>query len=166
VFMALAADEVVARDGIVLNPHYKNMGNLYGSEYWTCLLPRRLGEEGARGLMETRMPISARQAASIGLIDAVRRGAPEEFETAMIAHAKAMAAAPDFAERRAAKARQRTADVAQKPLSAYRAEELARMRLNFFGFDTSYHVARHDFITQTPKSRTPLYLARHRRTSL
>jgi len=30
--MALAADYVYARDGIVLNPHYKTMG-LYGSEY-------------------------------------------------------------------------------------------------------------------------------------
>jgi hypothetical protein len=34
--------------GVMLNPHYKNMGNLYGSEYWTYLLPRRVGEEGAR----------------------------------------------------------------------------------------------------------------------
>ena len=42
VYMALAADQVWARDGVVLNPHYKNMGNLYGSEYWTYLLPRRL----------------------------------------------------------------------------------------------------------------------------
>jgi putative two-component system hydrogenase maturation factor HypX/HoxX len=43
VFMALAADQVWARPGVVLNPHYKNMGNLHGSEYWTYLLPRRLG---------------------------------------------------------------------------------------------------------------------------
>jgi putative two-component system hydrogenase maturation factor HypX/HoxX len=35
VFLALAADHVWARQGIVLNPHYKGMGNLYGSEYWT-----------------------------------------------------------------------------------------------------------------------------------
>jgi len=32
VFLALAADRVYARDGVVLNPHYKGMGNLYGSE--------------------------------------------------------------------------------------------------------------------------------------
>jgi len=162
VFMALAADEVVAREGVVLSPHYKNMGNLYGSEYWTYLLPRRLGEGGAARLMETRMPISAREAASIGLIDGTGPGAPEAFEAAMIAYAQVTADAPMFAERLAAKARQRAADAAQKPLSAYRDEELTRMRLNFFGFDTSYHVARHDFITQVPKSRTPLYLARHR----
>jgi putative two-component system hydrogenase maturation factor HypX/HoxX len=42
VYMALAADRIWARRSVVLNPHYKNMGNLYGSEYWTYLLPRRL----------------------------------------------------------------------------------------------------------------------------
>ncbi len=34
-FLALAADRVWARAGVILNPHYRNMGNLYGSEYWT-----------------------------------------------------------------------------------------------------------------------------------
>jgi putative two-component system hydrogenase maturation factor HypX/HoxX len=36
------------------------------------------------------------------------------------------------------------------------------MRLNFYGFDPSYHVARYNFIHKIPKSRTPLTLARHR----
>ena len=49
VFLALAADQVLMRDGIVLNPHYKNMGNLYGSEYWTYVLPRRVGADRDRG---------------------------------------------------------------------------------------------------------------------
>ncbi len=43
-FIALAADRVLARSGIVLNPHYRGMGNLYGSEYWTYLLPKRTGQ--------------------------------------------------------------------------------------------------------------------------
>ena len=34
-FLARAADLVWTRDGVMLNPHYKNMGNLHGSEYWT-----------------------------------------------------------------------------------------------------------------------------------
>ena len=37
------------------------------------------------------------------------------------------------------------------------------MKLNFFGFDPSYHVARYHFVHKVPRSRTPLYLARHRR---
>ena len=48
IFLALAADQVVMRDGIVLNPHYKNMGNLFWSEYWTNVLPRRVGQDRAR----------------------------------------------------------------------------------------------------------------------
>src|SRR5206468_9272474 len=67
--LALAADRVWARDGVVLNPHYKGMGNLYGSEYWTYLLPRRVGPERARGVVEGRLPLGARQAAAMGLID-------------------------------------------------------------------------------------------------
>ena len=41
--LALAADQVVAREDVVLNPYYQHMGGLYGSEYWTYLLPRRVG---------------------------------------------------------------------------------------------------------------------------
>ena len=29
----------------MLNPYYRHMGGLYGSEYWTYLLPRRVGAE-------------------------------------------------------------------------------------------------------------------------
>jgi putative two-component system hydrogenase maturation factor HypX/HoxX len=36
------------------------------------------------------------------------------------------------------------------------------MQLNFFGFDPSYHVARYNFVRKVPKSRTPVWLARHR----
>jgi len=48
VFHALAADRVSARNGIALNPHYKGMGNLYGSEYWTYLFaaPHRTRQGG------------------------------------------------------------------------------------------------------------------------
>jgi putative two-component system hydrogenase maturation factor HypX/HoxX len=45
--LALAADYVYARSGIVLNPHYRGMGELYGSEYWTYTLSRRVGQEWA-----------------------------------------------------------------------------------------------------------------------
>jgi len=165
VFMALAADQVLARSGVVLNPHYRNMGNLYGSEYWTYLLPRRLGPEGAAALMANRLPLGADRAAEMGLIDGVLPGTPGEFEHAVIAHAEALARSSSLDKRIRARDRQRAADEQQRPLAEYRAAELERMKLNFFGFDTSYHVARYDFITKTPESRTPLYLARHRRSA-
>ena len=46
VMLALGADRVVLREGVVLNPHYLTMG-LFGSEYWTYVLPRRIGQRAA-----------------------------------------------------------------------------------------------------------------------
>jgi len=37
-------------------------------------------------------------------------------------------------------------DESVKPLATYRAEELARMRVNFFGPDPAYHEARRHFV--------------------
>jgi putative two-component system hydrogenase maturation factor HypX/HoxX len=36
------------------------------------------------------------------------------------------------------------------------------MRRNFYGFDPSYHVARHHFVRKSLASWTPRHLARHR----
>jgi putative two-component system hydrogenase maturation factor HypX/HoxX len=162
VFLALAADRVWARSGIVLNPHYKSMGNLYGSEYWTYLLPRRVGEAHAQAITQSRMPIGAREAAAAGLIDCHFGATPESFRTEVAARALRLAADPAFLALLDEKNARRRADEAVKPLAAYRAGELDRMRLNFYGFDSSYHVARHHFVAKVPHSRTPLWLARHR----
>ncbi len=163
VFLALAADEVWARDGVVLNPHYKGMGNLYGSEYWTYLLPRRCGAERAQAVTQARLPVGTAEAERLGLIDAHFGATPAAFAAEVASRARDLADSPDLPERLRAKAERRAADEAAKPLDAYRAEELARMKLNFYGFDPSYHVARYNFVLKVPKSRTPLYLAAHRR---
>ena len=161
-FLALACDRVWAREGVVMNPHYKNMGNLFGSEYWTYLLPRRVGEDAARAIMRNRLPLLAREAAAQGLIDdcfgADRAGFTAEVE----ARARTLADDPGLAARIADKARRRAADEAAKPLAAYRAAELDMMRRNFYGFDPSYHVARYHFVLKSPQSWTPRHLARHR----
>ena len=70
VILALAADVVYARHGVVLNPRYQTM-HLYGSEYWTYLLPRRVGDRQARTLTEACQPISTHTGQSIGLLDDV-----------------------------------------------------------------------------------------------
>jgi putative two-component system hydrogenase maturation factor HypX/HoxX len=67
-----------------------------------------------------------------------------------------------FVEALAAKRARRAADEAARPLEAYRAEELRHMQRNFYGFDPSYHVARHHFVRKTPHSWTPRHLALHR----
>jgi putative two-component system hydrogenase maturation factor HypX/HoxX len=170
VFLALASDRVLARRGVVLNPHYKGMGNLYGSEYWTYVLPRRVGVERAAAIMEERLPIGAAQALEIGLVDEMAGDNPAEFVHYVRQEAERLASSRGYVRALERKRRQRASDKASKPLERYRAEELERMRLNFYGFDPSYHVARHNFVFKVARSRTPLYLAVHRdrrvRTSL
>ncbi len=163
VFLALAADQVVAHEGVILNPHYKNMGNLYGSEYWTYLLPKRAGVECAATLTENRLPISARRAAEIGLIDRVIATSAASFVPAVEALAEGIANSPGYAEIIRGKDEQKKRDELAKPLASYRAAELEHMKLNFYGFDPSYHVARYNFVFRVPHSRTPLHLAAHRR---
>jgi putative two-component system protein, hydrogenase maturation factor HypX/HoxX len=158
-FLARAADQVWARDAVVLNAHYKNMGNLYGSEYWTYLLPRRAS--AAAAAMQRREPLGAQAAGETGLVDEVLPGSRAAFDRSVIARAQALAAS-DVDGRLARKRAERAADEAAKPLATYRAEELARMRRNFYGFDPSYHVARHRFVHKAPAAWTPRHLARHR----
>ncbi|WP_331000263.1 enoyl-CoA hydratase-related protein [Hydrogenophaga crassostreae] len=161
-FLALAADEVWAHEGVVLNPHYKNMGNLYGSEYWTYLLPRRLGERGAKDLMAQRLPLLARKASEMGLIDHCDSEGRAGFEVRCLARALALASSYNGLERLALKQARRAEDEARRPLTHYREQELARMQRNFYGFDPSYHVARHHFVHKLPHAWTPRHLAVHR----
>ena len=161
-FVALAADHVWARDGIVVNPHYKGMGNLYGSEYWTYLLPRRVGADAAQRMTQGRLPIGAPQAAVLGLVDDHFGATPSAFRAEVEARAQAIASNPAFERLLDDKNVRRATDEARKPLDAYRDEEITRMQQNFFGFDPSYHVARDHFVRKVPRSRTPLHLARHR----
>lgn len=162
VFLALAADRIVAREGVILNPHYKGMGNLYGSEYWTYLLPRRVGAERARQITGNRLPIGAAEAVESGLIDACL-GARDSFDGAVREYARALASSPHFASMLRDEREARAADEARKPLGRYREEELENMKLNFYGFDPSYHVARYHFVYRVPHAWTPLHLAVHRR---
>ena len=163
VFLALAADRVLARTGIVLNPHYRNMGNLYGSEYWTYLLPRRVGADSAKTLTAGRLPVGTAQAAALGLIDEHAGPDVAEFQALIDARATELAADGRFTQALTEKGTRRALDESLCPLADYRAAELARMRMNFYGFDPSYHIARYRLVYRTPHAWTPLHLARHRR---
>ena len=161
-FLALAADQVWARRGMILNPHYKNMGNLYGSEYWSYLLPRRVGAERAAEIMHNRLPLGADAAARMGFLDQAFGDDLLTFEVEIRTRAEALAARADFVTLLEAKRERRAEDESAKPLETYRAEELKHMQRNFYGFDPSYHVARHHFVRKTLHSWTPRHLAIHR----
>ncbi|MBO9663056.1 hydrogenase maturation protein [Dokdonella sp.] len=144
VTLALAADRVYARDGVVLNPHYKRMGGLYGSEFWTYLMPRRVGEATARHLTDSLAPVGTARAARIGLIDGALDGDALIERVLRIVEPEL-----GFWRYRAAlalKVRQREQDERSKPLDRYAEEELAEMHSNFFGADRSYHEARRRFV--------------------
>ncbi len=165
--MALATDTVYARSGVVLNPHYKGMGGLYGSEYWTYTLPRRVGQDMALQLTQSCAPLGAREARAIGLIDDAFGADVADFDAQIRARAEALAQHQDCWNMLQQKRERRLADERKKPLAIYRQEELAQMRLNFYGSDPSYHEARRRFVYRGPppaESRTHLREAVFRRT--
>ena len=109
--------------------------------------------------------MGTREARTLGLIDEAFGNNGADFTAGVKRGAAKLAASPDFASRLQSKRQCRAADEKHKPLQRYRDEELERMHLNFFGFDPSYHIARYNFVYKVPKSRTPLTIARHRRTA-
>jgi putative two-component system hydrogenase maturation factor HypX/HoxX len=147
VMLALGADTVYARTGIVLNPHYQGM-NLYGSEYWTYLLPRRVGYEQAFELTENCLPIGTRLAKEIGLIDDAFGSDVAQFRAEVGQSAESLARSVDLEQRLHLKRQTRQEDERTKPLSTYRGEELAKMAVNFG--DPRYHQSRQAFVYKRP----------------
>jgi putative two-component system hydrogenase maturation factor HypX/HoxX len=144
---ALAADRVVAREDVVLNPYYRHMGGLYGSEYWTYLLPRRVGHETADRLTSAPFtPVGTREAVAIGLLDAAFGATADGFRARVRGLAERFAGDQRLDDRLEEKRRVRARDEQIKPLRAHRNEELARSYRCFFGEDRSYHEARHRFV--------------------
>jgi putative two-component system hydrogenase maturation factor HypX/HoxX len=144
---AMAADHVVAREDVVLNPYYRHMGGLYGSEYWTYLMPRRIGHELTGELTSAPFePIGTRRAVEIGMLDDAFGEDVPRFRGRVRALATELAAMPYLPTLLEAKRGARQRDEQVKPLSAYRTEELAQSHECFFGPDRSYHEARHRFV--------------------
>jgi putative two-component system protein, hydrogenase maturation factor HypX/HoxX len=161
VMLALGADRVIARDTVVLNPHYRTMG-LYGSEYWTYVLPRRVGDLEATRLTQQCLPIGAVQAERLGLVDKVVPGARREFDQTVIDLAVQLARRGDYARLLDQKRAARAAAEARKPLEAYRVEELAEMSRDIFDDRHGFADARRAFVTKEKPAATPGRLATHR----
>ncbi len=142
---AIAADHVLAREDVVLNPYYRHMGGLYGSEYWTYLMPRRVGAETAAALTSAPFaPLGTRDAVDVGLLDAAFGSTAEDFRAGVRGYAERLAR--DLPARLAEKRRLRARDEQRRPLASYRAEELLHSHACFFGPDRSYHEARQRFV--------------------
>ena len=149
--LALGADRVLARAGVMFNPHYRTMG-LYGSEYWTYVLPRRVGAHQAESLAGRCEPVDVTEAARIGLVDEALPGPPAAFEEAVLEYAARLATRADYPTLLASKRAVRAADELVRPLEAYRAEELALMHRDIFDDRRGFAAARHAFVTKRPRS--------------
>lgn len=140
--MALASDFAFARDGVVLNPHYKLM-KLYGSEYHTYFLPRRVGKEKANELLSNAKPILASDASEIGFLDGCEGENVEEFES-WIKEEASYLARPSLQRHFLHVKKQKANQEVLKEMEECRSNELAFMARNFQ--DPEYHKARKNFV--------------------
>lgn len=159
--MAAACDQVWIRSGVVLNVHYQTMG-LYGSEYWTYVLPKRVGVENAQRLMQECMPTLASEAQDMGLADLVLPEQWSECQREIDRLCVELSEGARSSRELAAKAKARAWDERCKPLQTYRDEELSHMQRTFYDPNSSYHEARRNFVYKQAAEATPLRIATHR----
>ena len=145
VSLALAADKVLTVKGIVFNPHTRNMG-LYGSEYWTYLLPKRIGTQRANLFTEQCLPWGTDIALEVKLIDGCFENTGETFRRMVKDAAEELSRLPYFPKLLTAKKMKRNRDESYKPLQQYREEELEKMYKNFFEDDWGYDYKRYCFV--------------------
>ncbi|MBJ7539679.1 hydrogenase maturation protein [Marinomonas transparens] len=143
--MALAADEVIAREGVVFNPHYKKMG-LFGSEYWTYLLPKRVGVDKANQLTSECLPVDTKKALEIGLIDAAFGQNVKAFRDNLSKRVEAIKNTIDFEKFTSEKRKKLLSEEAIKSLNDYRNDELREMWVNFNSLNSPYHILRYSFV--------------------
>ncbi|WP_281951718.1 hydrogenase maturation protein [Nitrosophilus kaiyonis] len=155
VFLGLACDIVFAKKGTVLNPHYKTIG-LSGSEYHTYTLPKRVGKEIAQKLLDEALPINAKEAKNIGLIDMIY----EDFAE-IESFAINLAQDDKFYE-----LLDKKRDCLEKEeilINRCIENELEKMYPEFWNSKSLFHRLRHDFVYKICPLQTPLRLAKHRR---
>ena len=161
VMMALGADQVIMRDGVVLNPALPDDGPLRFGVLDLCPAPPR----GCRRVGQTHRAVPSDRRAA-GRTGRTRRqrdpGRPAEFEGAVLEHASRLAGRDDYPELLERRNASREADERRKPIEAYRAEELAEMSHDIFDDRNSFSAARQAFVTKQKPTSTPQRIALHR----
>ena len=107
-------------------------------------------------LTQACQPLGTEAACEMGFLDDAFGEDANSFEAELRARATRLAQDPEFRAMLREKHERRLDDEYVKPLASYRAEELDRMKLNFFGPDPAYHEARRRFVFKgnpPPQSR-------------
>jgi len=136
-FLGLACDFVIAKEGIVLNPHYKTLG-LSGSEYHSYTLPKRVGEIESQRLLESSLPLSVQRAKGLGMVDEVY--SHDDYYTSLHNFAKESYDDEFIWEKQEYLERNR-ADI-----EAHKERELAVMYPEFWESESEFHKLRKAFV--------------------
>ncbi len=150
VFLGLACDYVVGCDGVVLNPHYKTIG-LSGSEYHTYTLPKRVGVQKAKSLLDNCLPINTSEAKAIGMIDEVFDS--NNYFDSLQAFAKSFLQ-DEIYDKLIDKKKDDFYDN-EELMESRKQEELALMYDEFWKEDSSFHLLRHNFVNKIKPKNTP-----------
>ncbi|TET88829.1 MAG: hydrogenase [Sulfurovum sp.] len=146
VFMGLACDYAVGKEGVVLNPHYKTLG-LSGSEYHTYSLPKRVGEEMAESLLNDCLPLSVEKAKALGVIDEVY--AHETYHEELHNFAKSTYD-DDFI-----RGKQDYLEEHREGIEALKEKELEVMHPEFWSEESDFHTLRQEFVYKVCPRETP-----------
>ena len=146
VFMALACDYVVAKEDVVLNPHYKTLG-LSGSEYHTYTMPKRIGEDMAEKLLDDALPISVDYAKKIKMIDEVY--AKENYYEDLHSFTSSLYSQEFIWDK------QDYIDENKELMESCKKAELAKMYPEFWEKESEFHKLRHEFVYKVCPTKTP-----------
>ncbi|MCW8838717.1 MAG: hydrogenase maturation protein [Thiovulaceae bacterium] len=150
-FLALACDKVIAREGVVVNPHYKTMG-LDGSEYHTYTMAKRVGQEKMNKLLDDCLPISVNKAKEISLIDEVYER--DNYFQDLKEYAKGFLededAYDDFIYEK-----QDYLEYNKDYIDSCKEKEIKVMHPQFWDKTSEFHILRHEFVYKTCPIKTP-----------
>lgn len=151
VFLALACDYVVASKTSVLNPHYKTLG-LSGSEYHTFTLPKRVGQEKAKELLESCLPINSNKAKEINMIDEVFD--KENYFSDLRKFVSLLVEDEDIYDD-FIYAKQDYLEKNEEYINRCKEEELKIMYPQFWEDTSEFHILRHNFVYKKCPIKTP-----------
>lgn len=151
VFLGLACDYVIAREGVVLNPHYKTLG-LSGSEYHTYSLPKRVGEQKAKELVEKCLPISTWYAKNIKMLDEVYQS--ENYFEDLDGFCQKLVEDEDIYDDYIYDKEDYIADNLDL-MNEKKEQELKIMHPEFWEEDSEFHILRRNFVYKTCTNQTP-----------
>ena len=151
VFLAIACDYAIGKENVVLNPHYKTLG-LSGSEYHTYSLPKRVGEQKAKELLENCLPLSIQKAKKIGLVDEVFSS--EEYFDTLRAYAQSLVKDENIYEDFIWD-KQEYLEKNKNSINLCKENELKIMHPEFWDKNSTFHKLRYDFVHKICSKYTP-----------